>query len=60
MRPVPMKSVEQLILQALHLARQRLIGQRTAAMNQMRRFLLDVGSQRAKTRLVCARCFSLL
>jgi transposase len=43
MRPVPLKSAEQLDLQALHRVRQRLIGQRTAVINQIRGFLLECG-----------------
>jgi transposase len=43
MRPVPLKSAEQLDLQALHWVRQRLIGQRTAVINQIRGFLLECG-----------------
>ncbi len=41
MRPVPLKSAEQLDLQALHRVRSRLIGQRTAVINQIRGFLLE-------------------
>ena len=43
MRPVPLKSAEQLDLQALHRVRSRLIGQRTAVINQIRGFLLECG-----------------
>jgi len=43
MRPVPLKTAEQLDLQALHRVRQRLIGQRTAVINQIRGFLLECG-----------------
>ncbi|PVE20488.1 IS110 family transposase [Microvirga sp. KLBC 81] len=43
MRPVPLKSAEQLDLQALHRVRRRLIGQRTAVINQIRGFLLECG-----------------
>lgn len=43
MRPVALKSAEQLDLQALHRVRQRLIGQRTAVINQIRGFLLECG-----------------
>jgi transposase len=43
MRFVPLKSVDQLDLQALHRVRSRLIGQRTAAINQIRGFLLEHG-----------------
>jgi transposase len=43
MRPVPLKSSEQLDLQALHRVRSRRIGQRTAVINQIRGFLLESG-----------------
>jgi transposase len=43
MRFVPLKSVEQLELQALHRVRSRLVGQRTAVINQIRGFLLEHG-----------------
>jgi transposase len=43
MRFVPLKSAEQLDLQALHRVRSRLVGQRTAVINQIRGFLLEHG-----------------
>src|SRR5918993_555095 len=43
MRFVPLKSREQLDLQALHRVRQRLVGERTAVINQIRGFLLECG-----------------
>jgi transposase len=43
MRPVPLKSAKQLDLQALHRVRSRLVGQRTAVINQIRGFLLECG-----------------
>ena len=43
MRFVPIKSDEQLDLQALHRVRSRLVGQRTAVINQIRGFLLEHG-----------------
>jgi transposase len=43
MRFVPTKSVDQLDLQALHWVRSRLVGQRTAIVNQIRAFLLERG-----------------
>src|SRR5260370_16163633 len=43
MRFVPLKSGEQLDLQALHRVRSRLVGQRTAVMNHIRGFLLEHG-----------------
>jgi transposase len=44
MRFVPFKSDGQLDLQALHRVRSRLVGQRTAAINQIRAFLLEHAS----------------
>ena len=43
MRFVPLKSREQLDLQALHRVRQRLVGERTAVINQIRGFILEHG-----------------
>ncbi|WFU25447.1 IS110 family transposase [Bradyrhizobium sp. CB1717] len=43
MRFVPLKSTEQLDLQALHRVRSRLVTQRTAVINQIRGFLLERG-----------------
>ena len=43
MRFVPLKSDEQLDLQALHRVRARLVGQRTGVINQIRGFLLEHG-----------------
>jgi transposase len=43
MRFVPLKSVDQLDLQAMHRVRSRLVGQRTAVINQIRGFLLEHG-----------------
>jgi transposase len=43
MRFVPIKSVDQLDLQALHRIRARLVSQRTATVNQIRAFLLERG-----------------
>lgn len=43
MRFVPLKSGEQLDLQALHRVRDRLVSRRTAVINQMRAFLLERG-----------------
>ena len=40
---MPLKSREQLDLQALHRVRQRLVGERTAVINQIRGFLLEHG-----------------
>jgi transposase len=42
-RCVPVKTADQLDLQALHRVRSRLIGQRTAVINQIRGFLLEHG-----------------
>jgi transposase len=43
MRFVPLKTMEQLDLQAIHRLRTRLVARRTAVMNQMRGFLLERG-----------------
>jgi transposase len=43
MRFVPVKSVEQLDLQALHRVRERLVAKRTSVINQIRSFLLERG-----------------
>jgi transposase len=43
MRFVPLKTEEQLDVQILHRVRDRLVGQRTALMNQMRSLLLERG-----------------
>ena len=43
MRFVPIKTVEQLDLQALHRVRDRLVSRRTALINQIRAFLLERG-----------------
>lgn len=43
MKFVPVKSAEQLDLQAMHRVREKLVGQRTAVMNQIRAFLLERG-----------------
>src|SRR6476659_2910850 len=42
-RCVPVKTADQLDLQALHRVRSRLVGQRTAVVNQIRGFLLEHG-----------------
>lgn len=44
MRYVPLKTTEQLELQALHRVRRRVIVERTAVINQMRALLLEHGS----------------
>jgi transposase len=43
MKFVPIKTVEQLDLQALHRVRERLVSQRTGVINQIRAFLLERG-----------------
>ena len=43
MRFVPLKTTEQLDLQSLHRVRQRLVGRRTALINQLRAILLERG-----------------
>ena len=49
MRFVPIKTDDQLDLQALHRVRDRLIARRTAVINQLRAFLLERGMTFAKT-----------
>ncbi len=43
MRCVPLKTTDQIELQALHRVRQRFIVERTAVVNQMRALLLEHG-----------------
>lgn len=43
MRFVPIKDVSQLDMQALHRARDRLVAERTALINQLRALLLERG-----------------
>lgn len=43
MRFVPLKTEDQLDLQALHRVRDRVVGRRTALINQLRAFLLERG-----------------
>jgi hypothetical protein len=49
MRFVPIKTNDQLDLQAIHRVRDRLISRRTAVINQLRAFLLERGMVFAKT-----------
>ena len=49
MRFVPIKTDDQLDLQALHRVRDRLIARRTSVINQLRAFLLERGMVFAKT-----------
>jgi transposase len=49
MRFVPIKTDDQLDLQAIHRVRDRLIARRTAVINQLRAFLLERGMTFAKT-----------
>ena len=49
MRFVPIKTDDQLDLQAIHRVRDRLIARRTAVINQLRAFLLERGMVFAKT-----------
>ena len=44
MRFVPVKSVDQVDIQALHRIRDQMIGKRTALINQMRAFCLEYGA----------------
>jgi transposase len=54
MRFVPIKTDDQLDLQALHRVRDRLIARRTSVINQLRAFLLERGLVFAKSRPGCA------
>jgi transposase len=57
MRFVPIKTEDQLDLQALHRVRDRLVAERTGVINQIRAFLLERGISFRKGRPVCAgRC----
>src|SRR5512142_1301525 len=57
MRFVPIKTDDQLDLQALHRVRERLVSRRTSIINQVRAFLLEPVSPFAKGRQACAsRC----
>ena len=49
MRFVPIKTDDQLDLQAIHRVRDRLISRRTAVINQLRAFLLERGLVFART-----------
>src|SRR5262252_862028 len=53
MKFVATKTVEQLDLQALHRVRERLVGERTGIINQMRAFLLERGVAVARDRASC-------
>jgi transposase len=53
MKFVATKTAEQLDLQALHRVRERLVGQRTGVVNQIRAFLLERG---VAVRQGCASC----
>ena len=55
MRFVPLKTPEQLELQALHRIRRRLVHQRTAVVNQLRALLLEHGVVTPVGRETCAR-----
>lgn len=55
MRFVPLKAEAQLDVQALHRARERLVGERTALINQMRSLLLERGITLPRRRYVLAR-----
>jgi transposase len=57
MRFVPIKTDDQLDLQALHRVRDRLVSRRTAVINQVRAFLWNAASPSAKGRRACdGRC----
>ena len=56
MRFVATKTADQLDLQALHRVRERLVGQRTGIINQIRAFLLERGiAVRARSSLPARR-----
>ena len=55
MRFVPLKTVEQLDLQAFHRVRERLVTRRTAVINQIRAFLLERGLVLRQGRAYLAR-----
>jgi transposase len=55
MRFVPIKTVEQLDLQALHRVRDRLVSRRTSVINQIRAFLLERGITVRKGRVPLRR-----
>ncbi len=57
MRFVPLKTVEQLDLQAVHRVRARLVARRTAVINQLRGFLLERGVTFPVGRQALARRF---
>ncbi|MFT3790915.1 MAG: IS110 family transposase [Rudaea sp.] len=59
-RTVPIKSVEQQDVQLLHRARQRLVRQRTALINQIRAMLLEAGLTAGKGRKVLRRALPIL
>jgi transposase len=54
-RTVPIKSVEQQDVQLIHRARQRLVRQRTAVINQLRAMLLEAGLTAGRGRKVLRR-----
>ena len=56
MRFVPIKTDDQLDLQALHRVRDRLVHRRTAVINQIRGFLLERGITFAAGRTCASRC----
>src|SRR5512133_229009 len=55
MRFVPIKTQEQLDVQALHRVRDRLVQRRTALINEIRGFLLSAASPFPHSQLTCAR-----
>jgi transposase len=60
MRFVPIKTTTQLDVQALHRARDRLVGMRTALINQIRGFLLERGLPVARGRRTLEKALSAL
>jgi len=57
MRFVPIKTEDQLDVQALHRVRERLVSRRTSVINQIRAFLLERGISLRRDRPACVgRC----
>jgi transposase len=55
MRFVPIKTLEQLDVQAMHRVRDQLVQGRTALINEIRGFLLERGSPSRRSPFTCAR-----
>jgi transposase len=57
MRFVPIKTDDQLDLQALHRVRNRLVARRTSVINQMRAFCSSAASSAARGGTICNGCY---